>query len=85
MQTPARIRLWFGLGVPPMLVSLFFQTVTLAGGNYAGVLLTALALTVIADVCFIQAFRHGGSMIRAISILLLLPTVFVILNFGILG
>ncbi len=78
MQTSARIGLWFGLGVPLLLVALFFQTVTVAGGRYTGVLLTALALTAVADFCFIQTFRRGGMVVRCLSVLLLLPTLFVV-------
>jgi hypothetical protein len=81
VQTSARIGWWFGLGVPLLLVALFFQTVTVAGGCYAGVLLTALVLIVIADLCFIQAFRRGGLVVRGFSVLLLLPTLFVVADF----
>jgi hypothetical protein len=59
-------------------MALFFQTVTVAGGRYAGVLTTALILTIVADVCFVQAFRRGGVVARCFSVLLLLPTLFVV-------
>ena len=78
MQTSARIGLWFGLGVPLLFVALFLQTVTVAGGRYTGVLITALVLTVVADICFIQVFRRGGLAARCFSVLLLLPTLFVV-------
>jgi hypothetical protein len=81
MQTSARIGWLFGLGVPLLLVALFFQTVTVAGARYVGVLITALVLTVVADLCFIQAFRCGGLAIRCFSVLLLLPTLFVVADF----
>ncbi len=81
MQTSARIGLWFGLGVPLLFAALFFQTVTLASHRYATVLATALVLTAIADVCFIQAFRRGGVATRCFSVLLLLPTLFVVADF----
>ena len=81
MQTSARIGLWFGLGVPLLLAALFFQTVTLASQRYASFLFTALILTAIADLCFIQAFRRGGLVIRVFCVLLLLPTLFVIADF----
>jgi hypothetical protein len=73
--------MWFGLGVPLLFVALFFQNVTVAGGRYAGVLIIALLLTTIADVCFIQAFRRGGLTARCFSVLLLLPTLFVVADF----
>ncbi len=81
MQTSAHIGLWFGVGVPLLLVALFFQTVTVAGGRYTGVLTTALILTVVADVCYVQAFRRGGLAVRVFSVLFLLPTLFVVADF----
>lgn len=78
METSARIGLWFGLGVPLLFVEFLFQTVTLSGGRYAGVLTTALILTIIADVCFVQAFKRGGMAARCFSVLLVLPTLFVV-------
>ena len=78
MQTSARIGLWFGVGVPLLLLALFFQTVTVARGGYVGVLTIALLLTIVADICFIQAFRRGGFLTRCFSVLLFLPTLFVV-------
>ena len=78
MQTSARIGFWFGVGVPLLLVALFFQTVTVARGGYVGVLSIALLLTIVADLCFIQAFRRGGLLTRCFTVLLLLPTLFVV-------
>jgi hypothetical protein len=76
------IRLWFLLGVPLLAVALFLQTVTLASGQYESVLLAALALTVLANLCFIQAYRKGGLAARCFSVALLLPTLFVVADFG---
>jgi len=70
-----------GVGLLLMVLALFFQTITLANGNYGLVLAAALALTVVADSCFIATFVRGGTAIRALSILLMLPTVFVIADF----
>jgi drug/metabolite transporter (DMT)-like permease len=81
MQASARIGWFFGVGIPLLLLALFFQSVTLASGRYGGILVTALVLIAIADVCFIQAFRRGGVAIRCLSILLLLPTLFVAFDF----
>lgn len=81
MQSSARIGLWFGVGVPLLLVALFFQTVTVTGERYTGVLVTALLLTTTADICFVQAFRRGGVAVRVFSVLLLLPTLFVVADF----
>ena len=78
MHTSGGIGFWFGLGVPLLLAALVFQTITLANGRYGGIFITAFLLTIVADICFIQAFRRGGLAIRCLSILLLLPTVFVV-------
>ena len=78
MQTSARVGLWFGVGVPLLLVALCLQTVTVSDGRYMGVFITAMVLTVVADLCFIQAFRRGGLVVRCFSVLLLLPTLFVV-------
>lgn len=81
MQHSTQIGWWFSFGVPLLLAALFFQTVTLVSGHYASVLITALTLTALADACFVQAFRRGGLAIRCISVLLLLPTLFVVADF----
>jgi hypothetical protein len=57
------------------------QTVTLAGGSYAGVLIIALMLTALADACFIYAFCYGGIFACSLSVLCLLPTLFVASDF----
>lgn len=80
-MTKARIGIWFGIGIPLLLLALFYQTVTLASQKYTGVLIKALILTAAADFCFIQAFRRGGLVVRVLSVLLLLPTIFVIADF----
>jgi hypothetical protein len=64
-----------------MLVALALQNITLASGHYAGTLLTALALTAAANACFVMAFRRGGIAIRIASVLLMLPTLFVVADF----
>lgn len=71
----------FAAGIPLLFVALFFQTVTLTGGSYAAVLIIALALTGLADAFFIYAFRRGGIFARSLSVILLLPTLFVISDF----
>jgi hypothetical protein len=81
MQTSARTGWLIGLGVPLLLVALFFQTVTLASERYGVVLIAALALTLLADLCFIQAFRRGGLAVRCFSVVLLFPTLFVVADF----
>ena len=78
MQTSVRIGFWFGVGFLILLVALYFQTMTVARGGYVGVLSVAFFLTIIADLCFIQAFRQGGLLTRCFSVLLLLPTLFVV-------
>jgi hypothetical protein len=81
MRDSTHIAWLFGLGVPLLLVALFFQTVTLASQQYAGVLITAPCLTALADICFILAFRQGSLLVRCFSVVLLLPTVFVVADF----
>ena len=81
MHTPARVGLWFGLGVLLLLVALFLQSVTVASQRYEGILLTALTLVTAADVCLIQAYRHGNQVIRVLSVLFLLPTLYVVADF----
>lgn len=81
MQSPKRTGELFGIGIPLLLSALFSQTVTLASGHYAGVLFIALILIVLADVCFVQAFRRGGAIAKIVSVVLLLPTLFVITDF----
>ena len=71
----------FVVGIPLLLIALFLQTVTLASERYLNTLLLALVFTVLADVCFIYAFRRGGIFARGLSIVCLLPTLFVISDF----
>ena len=68
----------FALAVPLLLIALSLQNVTLAGGSYGPVLLTALVLTGLADACFIYAFRRGGVFARSLSVICLLPTLWVV-------
>ncbi|MFT4588084.1 MAG: hypothetical protein ACI9VS_001035 [Candidatus Binatia bacterium] len=64
----------FLLGVPLLMTGIMCQFVTLANGNYGSVLLIGLGLTILADVCFIKAFLHGGTKLRWLSGIALLPT-----------
>lgn len=54
--------------------------VTVASGNYTGVLIAALVLTLLALLLLYQAFRRGGRSVRSVCILLSLPSVVVILD-----
>jgi drug/metabolite transporter (DMT)-like permease len=79
ISLPRRSPSWpFTAGIPLLLIALFFQTVTTTGGSYTAVLIIALALTALADACFIYAFRRGGVFARSLSMLCLLPTLFVV-------
>jgi hypothetical protein len=80
-MTSSRTGLLFGIGVPLLVFALFYQTVTLVSEEYARVLITALVLTLLADICFIVAFRRGGRVAKVLSIILLLPTLFVMADF----
>jgi len=66
-------------------IALFFQTITIATQSlhsYRPVLIAALVLTAAADFCFVLAFRRGRIAARVFSILLLLPTLFVLADFA---
>ena len=79
ISVPRRSPSWpFTAGIPLLLIALFFQTVTIGGGSYVPVLAVALVLIILADTCFIYAFRHGGIFARSLSVCCLLPTLFVI-------
>ena len=64
-----------------MTLALVLQTITLASRDYSTVLLVALGLTLVADGCFIAAFTRGGLAARCASVVLMLPTVFVVADF----
>ena len=81
MHTSKRIGWLFGVGVPLLIVALILQTITLASQDYRSVLVTALALTLVADICFIAAFIRGRLAARCASVVLILPTVFVVADF----
>jgi len=67
--------------VPLLILALILQTVTLANQDYSTVLIVALALTLVADCCFVAAFIRGRLAARCVSIVLMLPTVFVVADF----
>jgi hypothetical protein len=71
----------FGVGVPVMVLALILQTVTLVSQDYRTVLIVALILTIVADSCFIAAFIRGRLGARCASVVLMLPTVFVVADF----
>ena len=64
-----------------MIFALLLQTITLASQDYRTILVTALALTLIADGCFVTAFIRGRLVARCVSVILMLPTVFVVADF----
>jgi hypothetical protein len=64
-----------------MILALVLQTITLASGDYDAVLITAIALTVAADSCFLAAFIRGRLAARFASVVLMLPTMFVVADF----
>jgi hypothetical protein len=71
----------FKLGVGAMAAALALQTVTLASGDYAAVLLIALGLTAVADACLIAVAWNSGTWLRVISIVFILPTLFIVEDF----
>ena len=80
MHTFQRIGWLFGVGVPLMILALMLQAITLASQDYRTVLVVALVLTVVADACFVAAFVRRIAA-RCASIVLMLPTVFVVADF----
>ena len=60
------------------MMALGLQVITLSTPRYGPVLATALVLTALADLCFLRAFWVGGLAVRVVSVLLLLPTLFVV-------
>ena len=64
-----------------MILALLLQTITLASQDYRTILIVALVLTVLADACFVAAFVRGRTAARCASVVLMLPTVFVVADF----
>lgn len=63
-----------------MLLALLFQTVTLATGDYRPILITSLALMVVADVCCLVVYLRGGRA-RLVAALIPAPSLFIVLDF----
>ncbi len=81
MQSSVSASLWVKAVVLFLVPALFLQNVTVANQSYWEVLVTALILTAVADVCFIRALLRGGVVAQYFSVLLLLPTLFVVADF----
>ena len=64
-----------------MILALILQTITLASQDYRTVLVTSFALALIAGGCFVTAFIRGGLIACCVSVVLMLPTVFVVADF----
>lgn len=64
-----------------MILALILQNVSLASQDYRAVLIAALALTLVADRCFVAAFIRGRVAARCASVIFMLPTVFVVADF----
>ena len=69
-------------GVPCLLLALFLQTATFSSERYATPLLAALFFAAFADACFVGLFLRGGVGWRVASVALMLPTVFIVLDFA---
>lgn len=63
-----------------MMVALASVTITLANASYAGVLVTALTCTLLADTCCLVVFLRGG-WVRWVTLLVVLPSLFVYSEF----
>lgn len=81
MNTSTQIRWLLTAGILLMVVALLLQTVTIVSQQYGDVLVASLVLTMIADCCFITAFVRGNLVVRCVSVVLMLPTVFVVADF----
>lgn len=81
MHASKHTRWLFVVGISLMSVALQFQFVTVASENYRIVLIVALVLTFLADCCFIVAFVRGGLAARCASVVLMLPTLYVVADF----
>jgi len=81
MHTPKRTGWLFGVGVPLMVLALVLQNITLVSQDYRTVLVVALVLTAAADACLVAAFVRGRIAVRCASVVLMLPTVFVVADF----
>ena len=64
-----------------MVFALILQNITLASEEYRTVLIVALLLTLAADICFATAFVRGSLAARCASVVLMLPTLFVVADF----
>jgi len=60
-----------------MSVALFCQNVTLAGGDYRGILLVAIAGMVAADLCCVVVVIRGGRL-RWAALAVALPSLFIV-------
>ena len=64
-----------------MVLALILQSITLASQDYRTILTVTLVLTLVADCCFVAAFIRGRLAVRCASVVLMLPTVFVVAGF----
>jgi hypothetical protein len=78
MGTSPRIGWLFGVGASLQIVALTLQNITLVSQDYRTVLILALVFAVVADSCFVAAFIRGRFVARCASVLLMLPTAFVV-------
>lgn len=77
--TDGRLLLW---ATGMIIWALTLENITVVPREaYRGVLLSALAFTVAADVCLVVVVRRGRTWQRIVAIVLMLPTLFVIADF----
>jgi hypothetical protein len=62
-----------------MFVALVYQNITVAGEDYRGELLIALAAMVVADLCCAVVFLRGGGL-RWVAVVIALPSVLIVLD-----
>lgn len=69
------------MGSVLLLLAFFFQNITIADRDYRVALATGLVLPLMAGICFAIAFRNGGSRVRWVCGVLLLPTILMVADF----
>ena len=69
-----------GAGIGCLLPAPLMQLTAVASGNYKALLITALTLATAG--CFLSTFRSGGNVTRILSVVLLLPSLFIFWDFS---
>lgn len=71
----------FTWGFASLFIALLCQNVTLADGDYRGVLLVSLFCSIVAAISFAAAFVRGSFGWKIASLAAMLPVVFIVSDF----